>query len=100
MATKYLNTETVEFGGEQISIMYYMEDGLYTFKISHVILEPNGNINKPGGGTSMDTTLDGLKFKIFVESVLVTDHWTIFSFFVKPTKICFFYVKMILYKKS
>ena len=65
MATKYLNTQTVEFGGEQISIMYYMEDGLYTFKISHVILEPNGNINKPGGGTSMDTTLDGLKFKIF-----------------------------------
>lgn len=65
MATQFLKSERFNFHGTDITVMYYQEDDYYTFKISHVIKEPNGNLYKPGGGTSMARTLEDLDFQIY-----------------------------------
>ena len=61
---KYIETETFEFAGVNVSAMYYLEDGVYSFRLTHVIKEPNGNLYKPGGGTSSDPNLEHLKYKL------------------------------------
>lgn len=60
----YIGNDTFSFEGVDIVVMYYKEGGLYSATISHVIEEPNGNIYRPGSGTSSDTDLDHLKYKI------------------------------------
>ena len=64
MAAKLIETETINFQEIEVYVQYLQENGYYFFRISHVIQEPNGNIIKPGGGTSMDTSLDDLKYKV------------------------------------
>ena len=61
---KYIGSEDFEFAGVKMSAMYYLEDGFYSFRLTHVIKEPNGNLYKPGGGTSMDPDLEHLKYKL------------------------------------
>lgn len=61
---KYIESETFEFAGVNVSAMYYLEDGLYSFRLTHIIKEPNGNPYKPGGGTSCDPDLEHLKYKL------------------------------------
>lgn len=63
MSEKLIESETFTFGGVEMHAMYYKKDGLYYFRITHVIKEPNGNLYKPGGGTSMDPDLEHLKYK-------------------------------------
>lgn len=64
MKRKYIGSHSFDFKGVEISVMYYFEDGLYYGTITHLIKEPNGNIYKPGGGTSMDLDLEHLKYKL------------------------------------
>ena len=64
MAEQYIESETFTFGGVEMHAMYYEQDGLYYFRISHVIKEPNGNLYRPGSGTSMDPDLEHLKYKL------------------------------------
>ena len=64
MAEQYIESETFTFGGVEMHAMYYKQDGLYYFRITHVIKEPNGNLYRPGGGTSMDSDLEHLKYKL------------------------------------
>ena len=61
---KYIGSEDFEFADVKMSAMYYLEDGLYSFRITHVIQEPNGHLYKPGSGTSMDPDLEHLKYKL------------------------------------
>lgn len=64
MAEQYIELETFTFGGVEMHAMYYKQDGLYYFCITHVIKEPNGNLYRPGCGTSMDPDLEHLKYKL------------------------------------
>ena len=61
---KYIGKEEFEFAGVQMTAIYYLEDGLYSFCLTHVIKEPSGNLYKPGGETSSDPELEHLKFKL------------------------------------
>lgn len=61
---KYIGSEDFEFAGVKMSAMYYLENGFYSFRLTHVIKEPNGNLYKPGGGTSNDPDLEHLKYKL------------------------------------
>lgn len=64
MAMKYIESDTFEFQGVEITVMYYQEGGIYYATITHVIQEPEGNLYEPGGGTSSDPDLDHLKYKM------------------------------------
>lgn len=64
MAKKYIESDTFEFQGVEVSVMFYQEGGFYYATITHVIQEPNGNLYEPGGATSMDTDLEHLKHKM------------------------------------
>ena len=61
---KYIESDKLEFQGVEITVMYYKDCDLYYAKISHVIQEPDGNLYEPGGGTSMDSDLEHLKYKM------------------------------------
>lgn len=64
MAEQYIESEKFTFGGVEMHAMYYKQDVLYYFRITHVIKEPNGNLYRPGGCTSMDSDLEHLKYKL------------------------------------
>ena len=64
MSEQFIESETFIFRGVEMHAMYYKQDGLFYFRITHVIQEPNGNLYKPGGGTSCDPDLDHLKYKL------------------------------------
>ncbi len=64
MLEQYVESEIFTFGGVEVHAMYYKKDGIYYFRLTHVIQEPSGNLYKPGGGTSMDPDLEHLKYKL------------------------------------
>ena len=64
MSMKYIDKDTFEFHGVEITIMYYLEKGIYTAVITHVIQEPDGSLYEPGGGTTTDTDLEHLRYKM------------------------------------